>query len=104
MKEENVLSRDISLAGGKAQADAACKKLLANKIILAWIMKHSMEEYRVFEEEYIAEHFIEGDPVIGEAAVHQDDILSVWNGVYKLALSENQEGLLDMDMHESAAI
>ena len=39
MKLENTLSKNITSAGDKASYDNACKRLLANKIILAWIMK-----------------------------------------------------------------
>jgi len=40
--------------------DAACKRLLAIRIILAWIMKSCLEEYRDFDVNEIAEKFIEG--------------------------------------------
>lgn len=46
MKVENILAQDINAAGDKASYDAACKRLLANKVILAWIMKSCLEEYR----------------------------------------------------------
>ena len=43
---QNALSKIISTAGQKAAYDNVCKKLLANKNILAWIMKCCLEEYR----------------------------------------------------------
>lgn len=46
MEIENTLAKNITAAGDKAAYDAACKRLLANKIILAWIMKSCIEEYR----------------------------------------------------------
>ncbi len=48
MEIENTLAKNITVAGDKAAYDAACKRLLANKTILAWIMKSCMEEYRDF--------------------------------------------------------
>ena len=51
----------------------ACKRLLANKIILAWIMKHSMEEYGECSIEDIAEKYIEGTPQVATAQVHRDE-------------------------------
>ena len=45
MELKNQLSESISLAEERERLDAVCKKLLANKVILAWIMKHCMEEY-----------------------------------------------------------
>lgn len=46
MKVENILAKNISVVGDKASYDASCKRLLANKAILAWIMKSCLEEYR----------------------------------------------------------
>ena len=46
MKVPNKLSKMLSTAGEKAAYDNACKKLLSNKIILAWIMKSCLQEYR----------------------------------------------------------
>ena len=46
MKPANTLARNLDLAADKASYDAACKRLLANKEILAWIMKSCIEEYR----------------------------------------------------------
>lgn len=37
MEIENTLAKNITAAGDKAAYNAACKRLLANKIILAWI-------------------------------------------------------------------
>ena len=34
MKVENILAKNITAAGDRANYDAACKRLLANKIIL----------------------------------------------------------------------
>lgn len=70
---ENVLARTLTLAEEKAKLDAACKRLLANKIILAWVMKHSMEEYRNCSIEDIAEKYIEGTPQVATQSVHRDE-------------------------------
>ena len=42
MKTENTLARNLDFAADKASYDAACKRLLANKEILAWIMKKAV--------------------------------------------------------------
>ena len=73
MEVENTLAKSITAAGYKAAYDAACKRLLANKIILAWIMKSCMEEYRDFAINEIAQNYIEGEPQIAQAAVHSDE-------------------------------
>lgn len=70
---QNALSKIISTAGQNAAYDNACKKLLANKYILAWIMKCCLEEYRDCTIQEIAERYIEGEPQISETAVHPDE-------------------------------
>ena len=59
MKVPNKLSKMLSTAGEKAAYDNACKKLLSNKIILAWIMKSCLQEYRECAIQEIAEKYIE---------------------------------------------
>lgn len=56
MKVPNKLSKMLSTAGEKAAYDNACKKLLSNKIILAWIMKSCLQEYRECAIQEIAEN------------------------------------------------
>ncbi len=73
MEIENTLAKNIMAAGDKAAYDAACKRLLANKTILAWIMKGCMEEYREFTVNEIVQKYIEGHPQIAQAAVHPDE-------------------------------
>lgn len=73
MEVENILAKNISSAGEKAAYDAACKRLLANKIILAWIMKSCVEEYRDCSILDIAEKYIEGEPQVGGITVNPDE-------------------------------
>lgn len=73
MVVENTLAKNITAAGDRAAYDAACKRLLANKVILAWIMKSCLEEYRDFDVDVIAEKYIEGNPQIAKAAVNPDE-------------------------------
>lgn len=73
MEVENILAKNIAVAGNKAAYDTACKKLLANKVILAWIMKSCLEEYRDFDVEEIAAKYIEGEPQIAKEAVNPDE-------------------------------
>lgn len=74
MKVENILARNISASGNRAALDEACKKLLANKIILAWIMKSCMIEYKDCTVEEIAEKYIEGDPQIAQIPVNPNEV------------------------------
>ncbi len=73
MRMETMLAENINIVGEKARYDAACKKLLANKVILAWIMKTCIEEYKEFSIKEIAERFIEGEPQISQVAVNPDE-------------------------------
>lgn len=43
---KNELAISVSLADGKSQYDAQCKKVLANRVILAWILRYSVEEFQ----------------------------------------------------------
>ena len=45
----NELAGDIGLAAGKSQYDAYCKRILANKEILAWILKYAVIEFSDME-------------------------------------------------------
>ena len=45
MKAETTHAKNITAAKDKSPYDAAYKRLLANKAILAWIMKSCLEEY-----------------------------------------------------------
>lgn len=73
MEVENILAKNITAIGIKTAYDAACKRLLANKVILAWIMKSCLEEYQDFDVNEIAEKYIEGDPQIARIAVNPDE-------------------------------
>jgi hypothetical protein len=53
--------------------DEAFKKLLSEKIILAWIMKSCVVECRDLEVTYIAEQCIEGTPEVSKVPVLPDE-------------------------------
>ncbi len=55
MNTDTTIAKNIRVADEKASYDAACKRLLSEKIILAWIMKNCLEEYRDCDVEEIAE-------------------------------------------------
>ena len=73
METETTIAQSIRITDTKAKYDAACKKLLSEKIILAWIMKSCLEEYRDCDINEIAETYIEGQPQIGEVPVAPDE-------------------------------
>ena len=72
-QQKTTLSQSIDVTSEKEKYDAACKKILAEKIILAWIMKHTMKEYEKYDVREIAEKYIEGTPQIAKVAVLPDE-------------------------------
>ena len=69
MEVNTPIAEDIRMTDQNAQYDAACRQLLSEKIILAWIMKSCLDEYRNCDVKEIAERYIEGTPQVGEVAV-----------------------------------
>jgi len=47
-KEKTVLSKDLEVVGDKVQYDEEIKRILANKIILAWILKYCVKEFELY--------------------------------------------------------
>lgn len=56
-----------------AAYDAACKRVLSEKRILAWILKSTVSEFMNLTIEEIADHCIDGIPQIGEVHVLPDE-------------------------------
>lgn len=107
MKVESAFAKNISAAGDKAAYDAACKRLLANKMILAWLMKGCMEEYRDFPVKEIAEKYIEGEPQIAGTAVNPDEGVSTGSEQIRGANSEDNtisEGTIAYDIRFYAVV
>lgn len=72
MTQKTIFAKTLEAVDDKARLDEACKQLLSNKMVLAWIMKHTMEEYADFEVNEIVEHYIEGKPKISHVTVHRN--------------------------------
>lgn len=70
---ENQLAHTITQTEFDSDYDKTAKKLLANKQILAQIMKGCVDEYRECSVDEIAEKYIEGTPEVGTVGVHVDD-------------------------------
>ena len=62
---ENQLAHAITQTEYDSSYDKAAKKLLANKQILAQIMKNCVNEYSACSVDEIAEKYIEGTPEVG---------------------------------------
>ena len=75
METKTTLSEEIGITEGKSRYDAACKQLLAERIILAWIMKSCVEEFRDINVEEIAGKYIEGEPKVSKIPVRPDETM-----------------------------
>ena len=73
MEINTPIAEDIHATDQNARYDAACRRLLSQKIILAWIMKSCLDEYRDCNVKDIAEKYIEGTPQVGEIPVAPDE-------------------------------
>lgn len=71
MDDESVAGEG-AVRSRKALYDAACKRVLSNKIILAWILKGLLAEFESCPVETIADSCIEGDPLVGGAGESGD--------------------------------
>ena len=74
MQIKNELSHRIDTAGDTAKYDNACKCLLADKQVLARILKYCVQEFSESSIKDIEEKYIEGVPQISEVSVHPNSI------------------------------
>ena len=80
MEMETTICKDLSDDEAKAQYDKYCKKVLSEKVFLAWIMKECLEEYKDVTREEIAAKYIESEPLVGEVPVAPDEIFGKIRG------------------------
>ena len=73
LQAETGVAATLRLAEQKAAYDAACKRLLSHKPILAQILKGCVKEFADCSVQDIAEKYIEGEAEIGETPVFPDE-------------------------------
>ena len=73
-------AEDSALAAAKKAYDASCKRLLADRSVLARILKGSLQEYLDFDAGVIAESCIERETQIGTVPVLPDSGRADLNG------------------------
>ncbi len=74
MELTNTMVNIMGRSDRKADYDRACKNILSEKIILAWIMKSCLNEYQDCSILDIADKYIEeGSMQTGTVAVHRDE-------------------------------
>ena len=94
MPMENQLAHAITQTEYDLSYDKAAKKLLANKQILAQIMKNCVNEYSACSVDEIAEKYIEGTPEVGTVGVHVDDTNRPSQGVKAEGISIGEMRML----------
>ncbi len=72
MDQASTLAQSVHATDGKSAYDNACKQLLSEKSILAWIMQTCLEEYRNCDVKEV-EKYIEGTPQVSEEAVFPNE-------------------------------
>lgn len=72
MEAETTIAQGLHVTDDSAGYDAACKRVLSEKAILARIMKACLEEYKDCDVGDIAEKYIEGQPQVSAFPVLPD--------------------------------
>lgn len=73
---------------GNTAYDAAAKKFLSKRKILAWILKRVVPEFKEATLEDIAEKYIEGEPMVGQIPVSPE-----YTNAVRKALDEQPESI-----------
>ena len=73
MEMETTMAQGLHITDENAGYDAACKRVLSEKAILARIMKACLEEYKNCDVNDIAGKYIEGQPQVSEVPVLPDE-------------------------------
>ena len=81
MDGETTISQGLRVTDDSASYDAACKRVLSEKSILARIMKSCLEEYKDCDINDIAERYIEGQPQVSAVPVLPDESGTIINGM-----------------------
>lgn len=78
---KTTIAQGLHVTDDSAGYDAACKRVLSEKAILARIMKSCLEEYKDCDVNDIAEKYIEGQPQVSAVPVLPDEGGTVISGM-----------------------
>ena len=96
-------AEDSALAAAKKAYDASCKRLLADRSVLARILKGSLQEYLDFDAGVIAESCIERETQIGTVPVLPDSGRADLNGNFGTSHSPEERRQNDSAQPEDRA-
>ncbi len=97
MEEETTLAQGLRVTDDSAGYDAACKRVLSEKAILARIMKACLIEYQDCDVKDIEEKYIEGQPEVSATPVLPDEESPVITGMDTVDKS-TREGMVTYDI------
>ncbi len=81
MESDTTVARGLRITDENAGYDAACKRVLSEKAILARIMKACLVEYANCDVDVIAEKYIEGQPQVSTVPVLPDEAGTMIQGL-----------------------
>ncbi len=81
MDGETTIAQGLHTTDDSAGYDAACKRVLSEKAILARIMKACLDEYKDCDVNDIAEKYIEGQPQVSAVPVLPDEGGTIISGL-----------------------
>ncbi len=81
MDGETTIAQGLHTTDDSAGYDAACKRILSEKVILARIMKACLDEYKDCDVNEIAEKYIEGEPQVSAVPVLPDEGGTIISGM-----------------------
>ncbi len=109
MTAETVFSETVRLAEMRSAYDECCRRLLSDRMVLAWIMKACMAEYQDVSVEEIARDYIEGEPGIASVPLRNGPLVrgmatedpsiseeSVFYDIRYVASAPSEEGLIGL--------
>lgn len=73
-RKQTLIANMIDATGKDAQYDRQSKRLLSMTVILAWILKSCVKEFKDFSIEYITNNCFVGKPEVMEHALHADHV------------------------------
>ena len=103
MKQKTSVAAGLEFTRIRDEYDAACKRLLSEKIILAHILKGCVTEFRDFDPDFIAETCIESPPKVSEVPVAPDETGAALRGM-NTAQTSPTEGSVYFDIYFSAVV
>lgn len=101
LNQENLFFRVLTKTEYISRYDSCCRKILADKPLLAYILKFCVPEYKDYSIKDIAQNFIEGKVEVENKTVFEEDgIQEVMPRIYGLVTVHNtiQEGTVYFDI------